>query len=98
MSFQSGSDRRIRQTFMDKGKLENKKDTNFRRIHDDWPCFGFAIDLGSVTRDKKEILFTIGLAQEEAIQFLGKDGLVEVPSLWKSYWPNETDAVSFPLT
>ena len=55
--------------------------------------FGFAVDLGAVTREARETLFTIGLAQEKAIQFLGKDGLVDVPSLWKSYWPKETDAV-----
>lgn len=98
MSFQSGSDRHIRQTFIDKGKLENKNDKKFRRIHDDWPCFGFAVDLGAVTNDMREILFTIGLAQDKAIQFLGKNGLVEVPSLWKSYWPKETDAVCFTPT
>lgn len=40
-------------------------------------------------------LFTIGLCQSDAIQFLGKDGLKTVPSLWQGYHNDDLAALSF---
>lgn len=40
-------------------------------------------------------LFSIGLCQDDAVQFLGKDGLKNVPSLWKGYYSDDLAAVSF---
>jgi len=59
-----------------------------------YPTFGFAVDLGSVSSTPVSTLFTIGLAQEQAVQFDGAQGNVNVPSLWTSYYPTELDAVS----
>ena len=39
-------------------------------------------------------LFTLGLTQEQAIQFDGANGDVSVPSLWTSYFATELEAVS----
>lgn len=68
-------------------------DTNFRAINNKYPTFGFAVDLGSVSSTPISTLFTIGLAQEQAVQFDGAQGDVSVPSLWTSYYPTELDAV-----
>jgi len=95
LTHQSGSDRSVRGAFRDKGELGNSKDTNFRAISNDWPVFGFAVDLGSVGSSPASTLFTIGLAQEIAIQFLGANGLNNVPSLWTDYFDNELAALSF---
>lgn len=41
------------------------------------------------------VLFTVGLCQGPAIQFLGKDGLKDVPPLWWSYYEDDLAALSF---
>ena len=95
MTYQSGVDTDVRGAFTANGKLENTNDTNFRAINEDYPTFGFAIDLGAVDSADVSTLFTIGLTQESAIQFDGASGNVSVPSLWTSYYSTELDALAF---
>lgn len=83
----------VRGAFSSSGKLGNTQDTNFRPINQDWPVFGFATDLGDVTGSVNTV-YTLGLTQEEAIQFDGATGVVPLTSLWTSYFSNENDAVS----
>lgn len=40
-------------------------------------------------------MFSIGLCQEDAVQYLGKDGLQTLPSLWKDEYNDELAALSF---
>ena len=93
LTHQSGSDADVRGAFTSTGKLSNANDTRFRAISDALPTFGFAIDLGSVT-SPTSTLFTVGLAQEQAVQFNGANGTEPVNSFWTSYYTNELDAVS----
>jgi hypothetical protein len=93
MTFQSGADKAVHGAFQRNGKLANTKDTHFRPINKDFPVFGFSIDVGSITAPVST-LFTLGLTQEQAILFDGQTGNVPLNSLWKSYFPSETDAVS----
>jgi hypothetical protein len=79
------------------GKLAGTEDINFRSINDRWPAFGYAVDLGVVYAPTPPTLFTIGVCQNDSLQFLGKDGLTVLPSLWKSYFQDETDAVSLTV-
>ncbi|KAF2646103.1 glutaminase GtaA [Massarina eburnea CBS 473.64] len=95
LTYQSGSDVDVRGAFTSNGKLTNTKDTNFRIIQDNWPVFGYAVDLGTVGSSVKETLFTIGLYQDQAIQFLGANGQTILPSLWASYFSDELAALSF---
>ena len=92
-TYQSGEDVIVRGAFASNGALPNTQDTNYRAINDNWPVFGFANDLGSVT-GSVSTLFTLGLTQEEAIQFDGATGIIPLNSLWTSYFSSETDAVS----
>ena len=86
----------MRGAFAAGGKLANTKDTNFRPINQDWPVFGYAVDLGNVQSAKPTAtLFSIGLYQQEAVQFNGKDGNVTLPSLWTSYFDDDVTALSF---
>jgi hypothetical protein len=94
-TYQSGSDADVRGAFNKTGKLANSRDTKFRAINDAWPVFGHAIDLGSVGTKATSSLFTIGLCQSDAIQFLGKDGLKNVPSFWKDQVGDDLAALSF---
>lgn len=95
LTYQSGADGNVRSSFNKTGKLDNSKDTRFRAINDAWPVFGYAIDLGSIGSEPKSNLFTIGLCQDDAIQFLGADGLTTLHSLWKSYFNDDLGALSF---
>jgi hypothetical protein len=95
LTYQSGADNDVRGAFARDGKLSGSKDTDFRAINSNWPVFGYAVDLGKVDSNPTSTLFSIGLCQEDAIQFLGADGLRNVPSLWKSYFGDEVSALSF---
>lgn len=80
----SGSAPAVRNLFLQQGKLDDCEDREFRAINDRWPVFGFAIDLGYVKNYSRvqppPTVFTIGLCQIEAIQYLG-DGITVLPSL-----------------
>ena len=95
LTYQSGQDTSVRTNFATNGKLPNTNDTNYRAIQNAYPVFGFAVDLGVVGTKAADILFTIGVAQQQAIQFDGATGIVVLPSLWTSYYPNDLAALSF---
>ncbi|KAF2111539.1 glutaminase GtaA [Lophiotrema nucula] len=95
LTYQSGADVDVRGAFTANGKLANSKDSNFRAIDQNWPVFGYAIDLGSVGSSATSTLFSVGLCQGDAIQFLGKDGLTTLSSLWKSYFSDDLAALTF---
>jgi hypothetical protein len=95
LTHQSGPNIDVRSTFQCDGALDNSDDTNYRAINDSWPIFGYAIDLGLVGASSVSTLFSLGLCQDEAIQFLGADGLAILPSLWTSYFPDDLAALSF---
>ncbi|KAI9738085.1 MAG: hypothetical protein M1818_005513 [Claussenomyces sp. TS43310] len=95
MSYQSGADVDVRGAFISNGNLANTSDTDYRAISDNWPVFAFANDLGSVGTTPKSILYSIVHSQPNAIQFDGASGIVSVPSLWTSYFNNDTALVSF---
>lgn len=95
MTYQSGADVDVRGQFSKTGRLANSGDTNYRAISTKWPVFGFASNLGTVSSSPVGTLFSLGLAQEEAIQYEGADGYNPVPSLWKSYFATELAALSF---
>ncbi|KAF2848167.1 DUF1793-domain-containing protein [Plenodomus tracheiphilus IPT5] len=94
-TYQTGSNDDVRGLFDSTGKLNNSKDIDFRAINDRWPVFAYATDFESVGSKPKSNLFTIGLAQDEAIQFLSADGLRTLSSLWKSYFGDEVSALRF---
>ncbi|KAI4650193.1 uncharacterized protein J4E79_009460 [Alternaria viburni] len=95
LTHKSGADSEVRDAFDNDGSLNNAEDSEFRPINVEWPVFGYALNMGSVGSDVKSQLYTIGLCQDDAIQFLGADGLKNVPSLWKSYFQDDLAALSF---
>ena len=95
LSYQSGADIDVRGQFVSNGVLNNTQDTNFRAILDDFPVFGFAIDLGSVGSESVESVFTINLAQSNAVQFDGDDGVQALPSYWTESYSDDLSALTF---
>jgi hypothetical protein len=91
-----GVDADVRGAFINNGVLENDLNTNFRAISDQWPVFAFALDLGSVGSSPASALFTLTLAQEQAIQFeYATNKVQQLPPLWTSYFSSGLDLVSF---
>ncbi|KAI2624087.1 glutaminase GtaA [Xylaria nigripes] len=96
LTYQSGADVNVRDTFKNKGVLPNSKDSKYRAINSNWPVFGFAKNLGSVSGTSVNTLFTIGLTQDDAVKLLGKGSdLTTYQSLWKSYFPSDLAAMTF---
>ncbi|EEA18740.1 glutaminase GtaA [Talaromyces marneffei ATCC 18224] len=94
-TYGSGFADEVRGQFIKYGALTNNVDSNYRAIRDRWPVFAHAFDLGSVGTTSTSRLFSIGLTQEEAIQFDGADGVVPLPSFWLQYFSDEISAMSF---
>jgi hypothetical protein len=91
-----GVDADVRGAFTNNGVLNNELNTNYRAISNQWPVFAFALDLGSVGSSPASALFTLTLAQEQAIQFeYEKNKVQQLPPLWTSYFSSELDLVSF---
>ncbi|KAG7096816.1 hypothetical protein E1B28_004225 [Marasmius oreades] len=81
-TFQTGADVTVRAQFIQNGRLANTRDTNFRAISNNWPVFGLAHDLGSVTSGS--VLFTVGHVRDPAIQYIVKGGALQDRSLF--FW------------
>jgi hypothetical protein len=95
VTYQSGADDDVRGAFASDGQLKNLNDTNYRAINNAWPVFGYGVNLGAVKASTISTLFSLGLCQDESIQFLGADGLTVLPSLWKSYFADDLEALAF---
>jgi hypothetical protein len=92
-SYQAGPDTVVRGQFESNGVLANSYDSNYRAIQTNWPVFAFTFDLGTVGTSDVSLLFSIGLCQQEAIQFDGATGVKSLPSLWTSYFQDDLAAV-----
>ncbi|KAJ6780596.1 hypothetical protein PWT90_07123 [Aphanocladium album] len=94
VSYQIGEDTVVRSQFVNNGHLDGSIDSQFRAVRDRWPVFALSRDLGKV-KGSVTTLFTIGIAQDEGIQFHGNGDKQGLPSLWKSYFDNDADLVKF---
>ena len=94
LTFLQDSDVNTRNAFKNAGKLANTKNTDFRPINQDWPVFGYAIDLGSVSGAAPGQLFSLGYFQENQVQFNGTDGYQQLKALWTSFFDDEVTGVS----
>ncbi|KAF2997083.1 hypothetical protein E8E13_002957 [Curvularia kusanoi] len=95
VTYQSGADEDVRGAFVSGGQLKDSNDTNFRAINNAWPVFGYGVDLETVNASTVSTLFSLGFCQDEAVQFLGANGLTNLPSLWKDYFTNGVEALKF---
>lgn len=95
LTYQSGSDVNVREAFARDGRLKNEKDPNFRPINQDWPVFGYAVNLGDVGSETKSALFSLGVCQEEPLQFASAEGYGPIQALWKDFFPDDLAALTF---
>ncbi|KAL3471278.1 hypothetical protein BJX99DRAFT_29762 [Aspergillus californicus] len=95
LTYQAGADVDVRATFANNGTLSNTNDANYRAVSNDWPVFGFSHDLGAIELSTN-VLFSIGLAQYEAVQYTGSsETLVPMASLWTGYFSTALEALDF---
>ncbi|AEO64520.1 uncharacterized protein THITE_2110742 [Thermothielavioides terrestris NRRL 8126] len=95
MTWQIGQDTTLRGQFANNRVLTDSMESNFRPVNQQWPVFAFSHDLGNVTGDDVERVFTLGLVQDQVINFAGQSGnLAPVPGLWSSYYQDEVSAVA----
>ncbi|KAJ7276535.1 DUF1793-domain-containing protein [Mycena haematopus] len=94
-TFQTGQDIVVRAQFVNNGKLANTLDTNFRAIEDDWPVFGFAHDLGTVTRASVPVVFSVGHIRDPALEYIVAGGAIQNRNLYfKSVFPTSAAVIA----
>jgi hypothetical protein len=95
LTHQSGADITVRGNFMRSGSLPNSKDSNYRPINQQFPVFGYAVNLGQVGSAVKSTIWQLSLHQQNCVQFQGtKNAVQKLPCMWTNYFPTDTAAVS----
>ena len=91
-SFLSGSDLEVRRQFVANGRLSNQNDENFRCAQCDWPTFGYAHNLTTISANSsKTVRYAVGHIREDNINLLE----TAQKALWTHYWPNRSDMFRF---
>ncbi|KAI0952144.1 hypothetical protein AcV7_008040 [Taiwanofungus camphoratus] len=94
-TYQTGQDIVVRAQFINNGTLLNTQDTDFRAVSDDWPVFGLAHDLGTVSGSTDPVVFSIGHARDPAVEYLiANNALQNRSSYFWSQYPTAADAIS----
>ena len=91
LTYQSGQDIVVRAQFVNSGKLTNGNDTSYRAISDNWPVFGFSVDLGQVNAKTVTAEVSIGQVRTPAVSYLGQN----LQPLWTSHFASWQDMLGF---
>ncbi|KAI0036801.1 hypothetical protein K488DRAFT_81789 [Vararia minispora EC-137] len=96
-TFQSGQDIIVRQQFVTHGNLANTQDTNFRAVSNNWPVFGIAHDLGTISGPSSPAVFVVGHARDPAIEYIVSGGAVQSRSsyFWSQFSSGSAAVLSF---
>ncbi|KAJ7853748.1 DUF1793-domain-containing protein [Mycena leptocephala] len=81
-TYQTGSFATVRAQFITNGKLANTLDSAFRAISNNWPVFGFAHDLGTITSATTPVVFSVGLVRDPAVQYIIAGGALQSRNLY----------------
>lgn len=97
VTYQTGQDTVVRAQFLKNGTLANSQDTNFRAVSDDWPVFGLAQDLGTVSGTSQTVVYAIGHVRDPAVQYIVANNGLQLRSMYFwSKFSSVTDLVSPP--
>ncbi len=92
LTWQIGSDQSVRGAAVTTGALAGTVDPGQPRpISDNWPVFGFNLDLGALTAPADPMVISVGHVRDPAVSYLG----TPLPPLWKSYWGSWEEMVAF---
>ncbi|KAJ6598921.1 hypothetical protein DFH09DRAFT_1129565 [Mycena vulgaris] len=94
-TYQTGADVTVRAQFINNGKLANTLDTNFRAISNNWPVFGLAHDLGTISPATAPVVFSVGHIRDPAISYIVAGGATQSRSLYfLSQFPTSASVIS----
>ncbi|KAJ7140461.1 DUF1793-domain-containing protein [Mycena filopes] len=93
-TYQTGGDAAVRAQFINNGKLANTLDTGFRAINNNWPVFGLAHDLGSITTPTTPVVFSVGHIRDPALEYIVAGGGTQSRNLYfLSEFSNTADVI-----
>ncbi|KAG7090517.1 hypothetical protein E1B28_009628 [Marasmius oreades] len=93
VTWETGGHYAIRGWFLSQGSVNNTKNPDFRNINDNYPIFGYAHDLGSVTSTPVSVVWAVGLARNPVIrQTSGSDTLDLLP-YWTTKYSSPLDGI-----
>ncbi|KAJ7765010.1 hypothetical protein DFH07DRAFT_371236 [Mycena maculata] len=82
-TYQTGADINVRAQFISNGVLANTLDTDFRAINDNWPVFGLAHNLGTVTSAASSpVVYSVGRIRDPAIEYIIAGGAIQNRTLY----------------
>ena len=81
----------VRAQFVNNGVLTNASDANYRAIQDNWPVFGFCVDLGQTGGTARSVPLSIGLVRTPAVSYQGQD----LQPLWTASFSSWQDMLGF---
>ncbi|KAG9223493.1 hypothetical protein CCMSSC00406_0006985 [Pleurotus cornucopiae] len=68
LTWQTGTDNTLRDSFASTGKLADTQDPTFRAINGrDWPVFAISADLGTITSTSSPVVWCIGLVRDPSV-------------------------------
>ncbi|TGZ83980.1 DUF1793-domain-containing protein [Ascodesmis nigricans] len=96
-TYQSAPARELRTRFATTGFLTNNFDTRYREVMNDEPLFAFAkhYRLSGTNKTSASTLYTLALTHDPIIQFESARGLTIMKPLWKSFFNNDLDMITF---
>lgn len=97
LTYSNGApDTAARGAFVANGTLDDAQNTDYRAINSQYPVFAFSIDYGNISSTPQSSLFTMTLAQQEAIQFKSSSNDTQIlPPLYTSTYSDDLSLVSF---
>ncbi|KZS93132.1 DUF1793-domain-containing protein [Sistotremastrum niveocremeum HHB9708] len=99
VTYQTGSNHIVRQTFIQNGTLQNSQDNDFRGIYQDNPVFGLSVDLASIMEPTSPVVFALGLSRDPAVQYAAGPETLQTRSLfYLSQFSNATTAIQYFLS
>jgi hypothetical protein len=76
------------------GTLENRSDTNFRAINNEYPVLAYTLDFGNITKTSNTLVFGIGFIRDPVVSYRTAKTTQSLRHLWYSRWDDIGSAVS----
>ncbi|GJN89515.1 hypothetical protein Rhopal_002502-T1 [Rhodotorula paludigena] len=81
----------LRREFLQNGRLSSKHDTEYRKVQDRQPVFGFSVKM---SKSQPSATFSIGHIRDPYVNFVTPEGQLDLSGLWTTRHSHYTDALS----
>ncbi|KAK0463852.1 uncharacterized protein EV420DRAFT_1264522 [Desarmillaria tabescens] len=97
-TYETGGYNDVGDDFMRNGTLFDSEDNNFRRIEDNFPVLGHAVNLKNITRTTSSVVWAIGLVRDPVIRFDSTSANNSRSSYFWTTYNTVSDAIDFFLS